>query len=91
MAVRRVAAPETDVRLALIFACCHPDLPPTTRLILILRAACGLSTGHNTEHRPRAGYRRVEQGGSGLGWGHQVPYWTVRATDWRSCRKLSYL
>lgn len=33
-----------DERLALIFACCHPTLPPPARLALTLRAVLGLTT-----------------------------------------------
>ncbi len=35
---------ETDDRLALLFACCHPALAPDARLALTLRAVVGLTT-----------------------------------------------
>ncbi len=35
---------ETDDRLALLFACCHPALAPEARLALTLRAVVGLTT-----------------------------------------------
>ena len=34
-----------DDRLRLIFACCHPALPPETSVALALRTVCGLGTG----------------------------------------------
>jgi len=37
--------PGVDDRLAMIFACCHPDLPEPDRVALTLYAAGGLSTG----------------------------------------------
>jgi len=33
-----------DDRLRLIFTCCHPALPPETRVALTLREVCGLTT-----------------------------------------------
>jgi RNA polymerase sigma-70 factor (ECF subfamily) len=33
-----------DDRLRLIFACCHPDLPPEGQIALTLREVCGLTT-----------------------------------------------
>jgi RNA polymerase sigma-70 factor (ECF subfamily) len=33
-----------DDQLAMIFACCHPALPPDARVALTLKAVCGLST-----------------------------------------------
>lgn len=33
-----------DETLALLFACCHPALPPSSSIPLMLRALCGLST-----------------------------------------------
>jgi RNA polymerase sigma-70 factor (ECF subfamily) len=33
-----------DDRLRLIFTCCHPSLPPETRVALTLREVCGLTT-----------------------------------------------
>ena len=33
-----------DDRLRLIFTCCHPALPPDTRVALTLREVCGLTT-----------------------------------------------
>lgn len=33
-----------DDRLRLVFACCHPALPPEARLALTLREVCGLGT-----------------------------------------------
>ncbi len=33
-----------DERLALLFGCCHPALPPDSQLALTLRAVCGLTT-----------------------------------------------
>jgi RNA polymerase sigma-70 factor (ECF subfamily) len=33
-----------DDRLRLIFACCHPSLPPEARVALTLREVCGLTT-----------------------------------------------
>lgn len=33
-----------DDRLRLIFTCCHPALPPETRMALTLREVCGLTT-----------------------------------------------
>jgi RNA polymerase sigma-70 factor (ECF subfamily) len=33
-----------DDRLRLIFACCHPSLPPEARVALTLRELCGLTT-----------------------------------------------
>ncbi len=43
---RRSAEPadDTDDRLALLFACCHPSLAPEARLALTLRAVVGLTT-----------------------------------------------
>ncbi len=38
------AAGDTDDRLALLFACCHPALAPEARLALTLRAVVGLTT-----------------------------------------------
>src|SRR5829696_8461512 len=35
---------DTDDRLALLFACCHPALAPDARLALTLRAVVGLTT-----------------------------------------------
>jgi RNA polymerase sigma-70 factor, ECF subfamily len=32
-----------DAQLAMIFACCHPALPPDARIALTLKAVCGLS------------------------------------------------
>lgn len=37
-------APGVDDRLAMIFACCHPNLPEQVRVALTLYAASGLST-----------------------------------------------
>lgn len=37
-------AGEPDERLALLFGCCHPALPPEAQLALTLRAICGLTT-----------------------------------------------
>ena len=37
-------ARDTDERLALLFACCHPALAPDARLALTLRAVVGLTT-----------------------------------------------
>lgn len=34
----------TDDRLRLIFTCCHPALPPDSRVALTLREVCGLTT-----------------------------------------------
>ncbi len=34
-----------DIRLPMLFACCHPSLAPEARLALTLRAVVGLSTG----------------------------------------------
>jgi predicted RNA polymerase sigma factor len=36
------AAPTGDDRLAMLFACCHPALPETSRVALTLHVACGL-------------------------------------------------
>ncbi|WP_460459510.1 RNA polymerase sigma factor, partial [Angustibacter peucedani] len=36
--------PGDDVRLGLLFGCCHPALPPEARLALTLRAVVGLTT-----------------------------------------------
>lgn len=50
LAARAVAAPssapgaDTDDRLGLLFACCHPALAPEARLALTLRAVVGLTT-----------------------------------------------
>src|SRR6202142_4120337 len=33
-----------DVRLRLIFTCCHPALPPEGQVALTLREICGLTT-----------------------------------------------
>src|SRR5262249_48709140 len=33
-----------DDHLRLIFTCCHPSLPPNTRVALTLRETCGLTT-----------------------------------------------
>jgi RNA polymerase sigma factor (sigma-70 family) len=38
------AQPSDDDRLALIFACCHPDLPEQAQVALTLHAVSGLST-----------------------------------------------
>lgn len=38
------AEPEGDDRLAMIFACCHPELPEPARVALTLYAAGGLAT-----------------------------------------------
>ena len=38
------ASGDTDDRLALLFACCHPALAPDARLALTLRAVVGLTT-----------------------------------------------
>jgi len=38
------AAGDTDDRLALLFACCHPAIAPEARLALTLRAVVGLTT-----------------------------------------------
>jgi RNA polymerase sigma-70 factor (ECF subfamily) len=38
------AGDDTDDRLALLFACCHPALAPEARLALTLRAVVGLTT-----------------------------------------------
>src|SRR4030095_5340514 len=42
-----VTDPETipDDRLRLIFTCCHPGLPPDSRVALTLKLVGGLSTG----------------------------------------------
>jgi len=37
-------APGADDRLAMILACCHPDLPPASQVALTLYAASGLTT-----------------------------------------------
>jgi RNA polymerase sigma factor (sigma-70 family) len=39
------AAGDPDVRLPMLFACCHPSLAPEARLALTLRAVVGLTTG----------------------------------------------
>lgn len=50
LAARAAAAPsgtpgsDTDDRLGLLFACCHPALAPEARLALTLRAVVGLTT-----------------------------------------------
>ncbi|MGB0099068.1 MAG: DUF6596 domain-containing protein [Nocardioides sp.] len=41
---RPAGTPQTDERLALLFACCHPALTPEARLALTLRAVVGLTT-----------------------------------------------
>jgi DNA-directed RNA polymerase specialized sigma24 family protein len=48
-----------DDRLRLIFTCCHPALPPETRVALTLREVCGLTTeeiahGVGSDGTPRA-------------------------------------
>jgi len=35
---------EADDLLSLVFACCHPALPPDSQVALTLRAVCGLTT-----------------------------------------------
>ncbi|ACQ79810.1 putative RNA polymerase, sigma-24 subunit, ECF subfamily [Beutenbergia cavernae DSM 12333] len=42
--VDEVPAIETDERLPMLFACCHPSLAPPARLALSLRAVVGLTT-----------------------------------------------
>ena len=33
-----------DAQLRMMFTCCHPAIPPSSQLVLILRTLCGLST-----------------------------------------------
>lgn len=40
-----VLHPVADDQLRLLFTCCHPALPPETRVALALRLVCGRSTG----------------------------------------------
>src|SRR5690606_37388170 len=40
-----VLHPVADDQLRLLFTCCHPALPPQTRVALALRLVCGRSTG----------------------------------------------
>ncbi len=44
VAAEPVPEPGADDRLAMIFACCHPDLPQQSRIALTLYAAAGLTT-----------------------------------------------
>jgi RNA polymerase sigma factor (sigma-70 family) len=47
LAAAHVADPqaEADDLLSLVFACCHPALPPDSQVALTLRTVCGLTTG----------------------------------------------
>ncbi len=40
-----IAPQPDDDRLALVFACCHPELPRDQQVALTLRTVCGLTTG----------------------------------------------
>jgi RNA polymerase sigma-70 factor (ECF subfamily) len=41
----RLAAEEMDDQLAMMFLCCHPEVPRDARLALTLKTVCGFGTG----------------------------------------------